>query len=546
MIRLFEPGELRDRRARRRSTTLFDVPAPCRSSAAPSRRSAAAVPRRQAGSAAPKPARRRRRRSPPPPSPHEPFEPMLAGMEEVGTGLLDRLDAHAAGGRVGAGRAAADRGRPGHRQDPHADPPDRVPLRRAGRLPGAVPGDHVHPAGRRGAAAPARRPARRRSPSDVTVGDVPRARPADPAGERRGGRAAPRAGGSPTTPSGRGPRRRPATTTAAYREAAAPAGPGRPGRADHRCRWRCCATTRRWSTKYRARWQWIFVDEYQDVDAAQYELLRLLVPGGRQPVRDRRPGPGDLLVPRRGRRRTSCASPQDFTDARLVRLTRNYRSSAPILAAAVQAIAPSLAGAAAAGWTRPGSTRRRRWSGRYPAASRRGRGRLRRPDRSTSWSAGCRTARSTRAGSTRARSPPRHAVLRRHRGAVPHRRAGRADRRRADPGRHPGAEALARPAARPAPGCRRSPRELRHADGLGGSLAARVQADRRRCWPQRYAGPDAGRRAASRRTDVWAAVDLLTPLARRCGDDLARFLQRARDRRRGRRARPARRGGRRC
>src|SRR5205085_5018246 len=26
-------------------------------------------------------------------SPHEPFEPMLAGMEEVGTGLLDRLDA---------------------------------------------------------------------------------------------------------------------------------------------------------------------------------------------------------------------------------------------------------------------------------------------------------------------------------------------------------------------------------------------------------------------------------------------------------------------
>src|SRR6185369_2667682 len=28
-----------------------------------------------------------------PPSPHEPLEPMLAGMEEVGTGLLDRLDA---------------------------------------------------------------------------------------------------------------------------------------------------------------------------------------------------------------------------------------------------------------------------------------------------------------------------------------------------------------------------------------------------------------------------------------------------------------------
>src|SRR5262249_52374769 len=32
--------------------------------------------------------------------------------------------------------------------------------------------------------------------------------------------------------------------------------------------------------RYRARWQWIFVDEYQDVDPAQYELLRLLCPPG--------------------------------------------------------------------------------------------------------------------------------------------------------------------------------------------------------------------------------------------------------------------------
>src|SRR5439155_9750068 len=45
------------------------------------------------------PSRRAAAQPPPPPppiaepSPHEPFEPMLAGMEEVGTGLLDRLDA---------------------------------------------------------------------------------------------------------------------------------------------------------------------------------------------------------------------------------------------------------------------------------------------------------------------------------------------------------------------------------------------------------------------------------------------------------------------
>ena len=95
---------------------------------------------------------------------------MLAGMEEVGTGLLDRLDAMQ---RVAASRArrpAADRGRPGHRQDPDAHPPDRLPLRRAERLPRAVPGDHVHPAGRRGAAAPPRRRCSAPVAEDVTVG----------------------------------------------------------------------------------------------------------------------------------------------------------------------------------------------------------------------------------------------------------------------------------------------------------------------------------------------------------------------------------------
>ena len=38
---------------------------------------------------------------------------------------------------------------------------------------------------------------------------------------------------------------------------------------------------------------------------------------------------------------TSSASRQDFIDARMVRLARNYRSSAPIIAAASQAIAPT-------------------------------------------------------------------------------------------------------------------------------------------------------------------------------------------------------------
>ena len=91
---------------------------------------------------------------------------------------------------------------------------------------------------------------------------------------------------------------------------------------------------------------------------------------------------------------------EDFTDARLVRLTRNYRSSAPIIAAAVQAIAPtSLV---------PG----RRLDparldpdapllGLHAAATVGGRGGVGGAAPSTSWSAACRTARSTPAGSTR-------------------------------------------------------------------------------------------------------------------------------------------------
>ncbi len=53
----------------------------------------------------------------------------------------------------------------------------------------------------------------------------------------------------------------------------------------------------------RAGARWILVDEYQDVNAAQYELLRLLAPDrDGEPVRRRRSGPGDLRVPRRRRR----------------------------------------------------------------------------------------------------------------------------------------------------------------------------------------------------------------------------------------------------
>jgi len=92
--------------------------------------------------------------------------------------------------------------------------------------------------------------------------------------------------------------------------------------------------------RYQARWQWVFVDEYQDVDSAQYELLRLLVPrdGNITAIGD----PDQAIYSFRGADvGYFLRFGQDFTDARAVRLARNYRSSAPIIAAATQAIAPT-------------------------------------------------------------------------------------------------------------------------------------------------------------------------------------------------------------
>jgi superfamily I DNA/RNA helicase len=89
-----------------------------------------------------------------------------------------------------------------------------------------------------------------------------------------------------------------------------------------------------------ARWPWVFVDEYQDVDATQYELLRQLVPadGNICAIGD----PDQSIYSFRGAEvGYFLRFAEDFTDARLVRLTRNYRSSAPIIAAAGQVIAPT-------------------------------------------------------------------------------------------------------------------------------------------------------------------------------------------------------------
>lgn len=92
--------------------------------------------------------------------------------------------------------------------------------------------------------------------------------------------------------------------------------------------------------EYRHRWPWVFVDEYQDVDEDQYELLRQLTrpDGNLCAIGD----PDQAIYSFRGADvRFFLRFSQDFTDARMVRLSRNYRSTPPIIAAAVQAIAPS-------------------------------------------------------------------------------------------------------------------------------------------------------------------------------------------------------------
>ena len=92
--------------------------------------------------------------------------------------------------------------------------------------------------------------------------------------------------------------------------------------------------------QYRQRWPWIFVDEYQDVDSDQYELLRQLTrpDGNLCAIGD----PDQAIYSFRGADvGFFLRFAEDFTDARMVRLSRNYRSVPPIIAAAVQAIAPA-------------------------------------------------------------------------------------------------------------------------------------------------------------------------------------------------------------
>jgi superfamily I DNA/RNA helicase len=95
---------------------------------------------------------------------------------------------------------------------------------------------------------------------------------------------------------------------------------------------------------YRTRFRWVCVDEYQDVDELQYSLLRLLCPPGG-------PDGGNLCAigdPDQAIYAFRGADVgyflrfrEDWSTARVVSLTRNYRSSPAIVASALAAIGPS-------------------------------------------------------------------------------------------------------------------------------------------------------------------------------------------------------------
>jgi len=90
---------------------------------------------------------------------------------------------------------------------------------------------------------------------------------------------------------------------------------------------------------YRERFRWISIDEYQDIDALQYALIRLLAPPAANlcAIGD----PDQSIYGFRGADvGFFLRFREDYPGARVVHLTRNYRASSTLVAAACQAIRP--------------------------------------------------------------------------------------------------------------------------------------------------------------------------------------------------------------
>ncbi|HET9226096.1 MAG TPA: UvrD-helicase domain-containing protein, partial [Thermoanaerobaculia bacterium] len=91
---------------------------------------------------------------------------------------------------------------------------------------------------------------------------------------------------------------------------------------------------------YRDRFRWISIDEYQDIDPLQYSLVRLLAPSGANlcAIGD----PDQSIYGFRGADvGFFLRFREDWPGARVVHLTRNYRSTRTVVEAACQAIRPA-------------------------------------------------------------------------------------------------------------------------------------------------------------------------------------------------------------
>jgi superfamily I DNA/RNA helicase len=106
--------------------------------------------------------------------------------------------------------------------------------------------------------------------------------------------------------------------------------------------------------EYRARFRRILVDEYQDVNFAQYALIRLLAPGsspaspGAGPVQELRVigDPNQAIYAFRGSdKRFIDRFREDYPGAVRLELTRSFRCAAPIIRAAGELAAAPLQGA---------------------------------------------------------------------------------------------------------------------------------------------------------------------------------------------------------
>ncbi|MEB3187764.1 MAG: UvrD-helicase domain-containing protein [bacterium] len=103
--------------------------------------------------------------------------------------------------------------------------------------------------------------------------------------------------------------------------------------------------------RYRARFRHLLVDEYQDTNPTQYRLVSLLAAGYRNLF-----AVGDvdqsIYSFRAADYRIILQFQQDFPDARVITLTENYRSTAPILEAANALIAHNVERPPKDLWTR--------------------------------------------------------------------------------------------------------------------------------------------------------------------------------------------------